>query len=74
MPKDFTKLFFAKWQKPIFLVFAIGCLIVAAVTISVGYSLFSARPVLFGVFVFYVVILVGVVIWFGRRFIAMIGE
>jgi hypothetical protein len=74
LPKDFAKTFFAKWQKQIFLLFAIGCLTGAAIFIYVGYSLFHERAALFGVFTLYVVILTGIVIYFGRRLITMIGE
>jgi hypothetical protein len=74
MPKDWARTFFAKWQKQIFLLFAVGCIISAAVVIFVGYSLFNERPAIFRVFTLYVVILTGIVIYFGRRLIAMIGE
>jgi hypothetical protein len=72
--KDGAKNFFAKWQKQIFLFFAIGCLTGAALFIYVGYSLFHEKTVLFGVFMLYVFILTGIVLYFGRRLIAMIGE
>ncbi|MEK7702821.1 MAG: hypothetical protein AAB317_02550 [Nitrospirota bacterium] len=74
MQKDWAKHLFVKWQKQISLVFTIGCLLGTAITLAVGYSLFHERPTLFGVFVFYVVTLTLVVIYFGRKIIAMIGE
>ncbi len=68
------KLFLAKWQKQIQLLFTIGALIGAGIVLSVGYSLFQAKMFLFLVFTFYIVVLTGVAIFFGRRLIAMICD
>jgi len=64
----------ARWKKQIQLVFTIACLVGAGIVLYVGYSLFQARISLFFIFMFYIVILTFVVIFFGRRLIAMICD
>jgi len=68
------KLFMAKYLKQIQLFFTIACLVGGTIVLSVGYSLFQAKIFLFFIFTFYIVILTGVAIFFGRRIIAMICD
>jgi len=68
------KAFMAKYQKQIQLLFSVFCIMGAGGVLSVGYSLFAAKMFLFWVFTFYIAIMTGVVIFFGRRLIAMICD
>lgn len=68
------KSFLDKWQKQIQWMLTIACLIGAGVVLCVGYALFHDRMRTFWIFTFYIVILTGVAIFFGRRLIAMIAD
>ena len=66
--------FLAKWQKQIQLAFTIACCAGLGIVLYVGYQIFSDRLRIFWIFSAYIVILTGVVIFLGRRLIAMICD
>ena len=68
------KQFLARHLKQVQWIVTIVCLLGATVVIAVGHFFFQDRPRLFIVFVVYISILTGVVIFFARYLIVIISE
>jgi hypothetical protein len=61
----------AQRRKTLLTLFTIGCVVGAAVAIFVGYEFFRTRQSIFVIFSAYVIILTGIVIFFGFRLIGV---
>ena len=60
-------------KKLAMIVFTFICLVGGSGFIYVGYQLFQNRTSIFWIFFAYIVILTGIVIFFGYRFIGILG-
>ncbi len=58
-------------QKILLTLFTLASLIGTAVALYIGYELFKTRLFIFGVFAIYIVLLTGIILFFGFRLIGM---
>lgn len=61
-------------RKIVLTIFTAACIIGAVTALFVGYQLFQNRVKIFWVFSAYIVVLTGIVIFFGFRFIGNEGD